>query len=157
MLGLILVPLTYSTFAPSKRMHSLENAQDQTLTHIESLSSKSPLVKTGYRPPNAQLIDAARKRQAKRERRLKRLVTVVLGWSLFGYMVYLIATTKPGISKLWDPYEILGLSTVCVMFLQNSRWNTNNFILVSRRESDQKTFQEACNAIPSGQNQAYCE
>lgn len=95
MLGLILAPLTYSTFAPSK----------------QSAASKTPLVKTGYRPPNANLIEAARKRQAKRERRLKRFITIVLGWSLFAYMSYLIATTKPGVSKMWDPYEILGIST----------------------------------------------
>ncbi|KAF8473578.1 Sec63 Brl domain-containing protein [Kalaharituber pfeilii] len=95
LLGLILAPLTYSTFAPSK----------------SSRASKIPLVQTGFVPPNADLIKAARRRQAKRERRLKRFISIVLGWGLFAYMVYLIVTTTTKVSKIWDPYEILGIST----------------------------------------------
>ncbi|KAF8417122.1 Sec63 Brl domain-containing protein [Tirmania nivea] len=95
MLGLILIPLTYSTFAPSKQLKA----------------SKAVLVKTGFMPPKAELIEASRWRQAKRERRIKRFLSIVVGWGLFSYMAYLVVTTKAGGSKLWDPYNILGISS----------------------------------------------
>lgn len=74
---------------------------------------KTPLLKdSSYKPPNSDLIDGARRRQAKRERRLKRFISIVFGWVLFAYMVYLIATTKNAEGKkIWDPYDILGIST----------------------------------------------
>lgn len=75
--------------------------------------SKTPLLKDStYKPPNSDLIDGARRRQAKRERRLKRFTSIVIGWVLFVYMAYLIATTKSVVGKIWDPYDILGISTV---------------------------------------------
>lgn len=78
--------------------------------------SKTPLLKdNAYKPPNSDLIDGARRRQAKRERRLKRFTSIVIGWVLFAYMVYLIATAKDVEGKIWDPYDILGISTVCLL------------------------------------------
>ncbi|KAI5804557.1 Sec63 Brl domain-containing protein [Geopyxis carbonaria] len=94
-LGLVLVPLTYSTFAPSKKLGT----------------SKVPLITdSGYNPPQHDSVEAARRRQAKKERRLKRFTAITLGWVLFAYMGYLIATTKNAAGKVWDPYEILGIS-----------------------------------------------
>lgn len=95
-LGLVLVPLTYSTFKPSKQLGT----------------SKEPLIKSSdYCPPQHETVDAARRRQAKRERRLKRFTALVLGWALFGYMCYLVATSEAiAAAKLWNPYQILGIS-----------------------------------------------
>ncbi|KAA8894784.1 Sec63 Brl domain-containing protein [Sphaerosporella brunnea] len=95
-LGLILVPITYSSFAPSKQLGT----------------SKEPLIKSSeYVPPHHEKVEAARRRQAKKERRLKRFTALVLGWAAFSYMCYLIATTSLVEGKIWDPYDILGIST----------------------------------------------
>ncbi|KAG0642887.1 Translocation protein sec63 [Tuber brumale] len=94
-LGLILCPLTYSTFAPSKQPGI----------------SKTPLIKeNNYKPPGNEVIEAARRRQKRKERRLKRFTSIVIGWALFAYMAYLIAVTANADGKIWDPYEILGIS-----------------------------------------------
>lgn len=71
-------------------------------------------MKTGFVPPRVELIEASRRRQAKRERRIKRFLSIVIGWGLFSYMAYLVVTTKAGVSKIWDPYDILGISSVCI-------------------------------------------
>ncbi|KAF8541424.1 Sec63 Brl domain-containing protein [Trichophaea hybrida] len=93
---LVLVPLSYSTFAPSKQIGA----------------SKVPLIKgPSYNPPQYEQVEASRRRQAKKERRLKRFTALVLGWAVFGYMCYLIATTDITVGKIWDPYQILGIST----------------------------------------------
>lgn len=84
--------------------------------------SKTPLLKDStYKPPNGDLIDGARRRQAKRERRLKRFTSIIIGWVLFAYMAYLIATAAENVEgKIWDPYDILGISTVrrSIVYLQ---------------------------------------
>lgn len=36
----------------------------------------------------------------------------MLGWALFGYMAYQVATTAVIAGKIWNPYDILGISTV---------------------------------------------
>ncbi|TGZ84212.1 hypothetical protein EX30DRAFT_338758 [Ascodesmis nigricans] len=95
-LGLVLIPLTYSTLRPSSVPGS----------------SKAPLINSpDYRPPKLASVEAARKRQARRERRLKRFASILIGWGVFGYMVFLIKTTETTASKIWNPYDILGIST----------------------------------------------
>jgi translocation protein SEC63 len=37
-----------------------------------------------------------------------------LGYAFMAYMVYLIAVTQRTVPKLWDPYDILGVSRVCL-------------------------------------------
>jgi translocation protein SEC63 len=82
---------------------------------LELGASKEPLIKSpDYAPPQHEKVDEARRRQAKKERRLKRFTALVLGWAAFGYMCYLIATTSLTAAKIWDPYDILGISTVCI-------------------------------------------
>lgn len=87
-------------------------SSDKVFYAAESKASMVHLVKTGFVPPRSDLIEAARRRQAKRERRLKRFISILLGWGLFVYMVYLIVTTEGVASKIWDPYEVLGISSV---------------------------------------------
>ncbi|KAJ3024312.1 UNVERIFIED_CONTAM: secretory subunit [Siphonaria sp. JEL0065] len=36
---------------------------------------------------------------------------LILGWAVFAFGAYKVATAELGESKLWDPYEILGVST----------------------------------------------
>ncbi|KAJ4311594.1 secretory subunit [Neodidymelliopsis sp. IMI 364377] len=90
---LVTVPATISFFRPSKE---LEN----TGTTIES----------NFTPEHADLIQGQRKKQKRSERRTKRGVLMLGGWSLNALMVYLIYVTARTITKIWDPYEVLGVS-----------------------------------------------
>ncbi|KAI9811039.1 MAG: secretory subunit [Thelocarpon impressellum] len=91
--GLVTLPLTYSLLKPSK---DLENT--------------APRIQSDYKPPHADLIDGQKRKQWRRERRLKRIATALLGWASMGWMIYLIMVTARTVPKLWDPYDILDIS-----------------------------------------------
>lgn len=91
--GLVTLPLTYSSLKPSKE---LENT--------------APRIHTDFRPPDGDVVDAQRRRQWRRERKLKRMVTAFLGWLVIGWMLYLIISTARTLPKIWDPYDVLGIS-----------------------------------------------
>jgi translocation protein SEC63 len=76
------------------------------------LAAIAPRHKSDFRPPHADVIDGRRKAQKKKERRLKRILTVLAGWATMALMVYLIIVTARTIPKMWDPYDILGISEV---------------------------------------------
>jgi translocation protein SEC63 len=58
------------------------------------------------------VIDGQKKKQRRRERKLKRIITVVVGWVVIGWMIYLIMVTAKTLVKIWDPYDILDISRV---------------------------------------------
>lgn len=89
----VTIPVTYSWLKPSKE---LEN----TATRIN----------TDFKPKHADLIEGQRKKQKRRERRLKRMLFSVTGWLLIAYMAYLMAVTARTVPKIWDPYDVLGVS-----------------------------------------------
>ncbi|KAI9741735.1 MAG: secretory subunit [Cirrosporium novae-zelandiae] len=91
--GLVTIPLTISLLRPTKE---LENT--------------APRIKSDFKPDHADLIDGQKRKQKRRERRVKRTITVIIGWALIAYMMYLIITTQRTLPKLWDPYTILGIS-----------------------------------------------
>ncbi|KAI5818681.1 Sec63 Brl domain-containing protein [Pyronema omphalodes] len=95
-LGLILVPLSYSTFAPSQQLRA---------------SNKPLITSPDYDPPRYEKVEAARRRQAKKERRLKRFTALVFGWAALGYVCYLISISTNPEGNVWDPYTILGIGT----------------------------------------------
>ena len=72
----------------------------------------APRIKSGFQPEHADLIDGQRKAQKRRERKLKRIIAVIVGWLLIGFMAYLIVVTARTIPKIWNPYDILGVSEV---------------------------------------------
>ncbi|KAL9031873.1 MAG: hypothetical protein Q9196_000128 [Gyalolechia fulgens] len=88
--GLITIPLTYALLKPTKE---LENT--------------APRIKSDFKPPDENLIQGQRRKQWRRERRLKRLIAVVVGYATMALMLYLIAVTKTTMPKIWDPYDIL--------------------------------------------------
>jgi len=90
---LVTVPTTISFLRPSKE---LEN----TGTRIES----------NFTPEHADLIQGQRKKQKRLERRIKRGLLMVAGWTLNAAMVYLIVVTARTVPKIWDPYDVLGVS-----------------------------------------------
>jgi translocation protein SEC63 len=73
----------------------------------------APRIKTAFRPEHADLIDGQKKAQKRKERKLKRGLAVIAGWAIMAFMVYLIIVTARMIPKIWNPYDILGISDVC--------------------------------------------
>ncbi|MCJ1308537.1 secretory subunit [Agyrium rufum] len=91
--SLVTLPLTYTLLKPSKE---LENT--------------APRIKSDFKPKDEDLIQGQRNKQWRKERRLKRIITVVLGWAVIGWMAYLIIVTQRTVPQIWDPYKILGIS-----------------------------------------------
>ena len=93
MVGLVTVPLTYNILKASTDL-------EQTATRVQS----------DFKPEKADLIEAQRRRRKRQNRKTKRIVAAVLGYAFMAYMAYLIAVTQRTVPKLWDPYDILGVS-----------------------------------------------
>ncbi|KAH8176314.1 dnaJ domain-containing protein [Sarocladium implicatum] len=91
--GLVTLPLTYTLLRPS--------TDDDAL---------APRIKTDYKSQHADVVESLRNAQKRRQRRIKRALVVVLGWAIMGGMVYLIMVTQRTILKIWNPYDILGIS-----------------------------------------------
>ncbi|KAL8664054.1 MAG: hypothetical protein Q9202_003346 [Teloschistes flavicans] len=91
--ALVTVPLTFSLLKPTKE---LENT--------------APRIRSDFKPPDDHLIQGQKRKQWRRERRLKRFITVVAGWVTMALMMYLIAVTKTSTPRIWDPYDILEIS-----------------------------------------------
>ncbi|OAP64348.1 hypothetical protein AYL99_00320 [Fonsecaea erecta] len=93
MAGLITVPLTYNVLKPS--------------TDLEQTAAR---VKSDFKPHNVDLIEAQRRRRKRQNRKTKRIIAVVVGYTFMAYMIYLIIVTQRTVPKMWDPYDILGVS-----------------------------------------------
>lgn len=87
------IPITYSIFKASP---DLEN----TGTRIES----------DYKPQDEDIIQAQRRKQKRKERKTKRIVSACVLWAVIIYMLYVISVTQRTIPQIWDPYDILGVS-----------------------------------------------
>lgn len=58
------------------------------------------------------MVQSLRSAQRRKQRKVKRTIVVLAGWALMGFMVYLIMVTVPTVHKIWNPYDILGISEV---------------------------------------------
>ena len=97
-MGIITVPLTYTVLKPSS-----------------DPGATAPRIKTDFRPEHADLVDGQRKAQKRKERKLKRGITVIAGWALMAFMAYLIMVTARTIPKIWNPYDILVIQDVSAL------------------------------------------
>jgi len=93
--GLITVPLTYNVLKKSTE-----------------LEKTAPRIQSDFKPKDDEIIQAQRRRQIRKERKLKRMVVTVIGYAIMAYMAYLIVVTQRTLPKIWDPYDILGVSRV---------------------------------------------
>jgi translocation protein SEC63 len=93
--ALVTIPLTYSLLKPSS-----------------DPGATAPRIRSDFKPEHADLIEIQRRKQRRRERRVKRIITVLLGWAMMGFMAYLIVVTARITPKIWNPYDILGISEV---------------------------------------------
>ena len=92
------LPLTYNVLKASDEL-------EQTGEKIES----------DFKPTHADIIDAQRRKQKRKDRKIKRIIAVVLGWVSMGYLGWLVYNAEQTRPRLWDPYDILGVSRVCSM------------------------------------------
>lgn len=76
------------------------------------LENTAPRIKSDFRPQNGDIIQKQKQKLLRKERRLKRIFTVLGGYAVMAWMVYLIIVTARTSPKIWDPYEILGISRV---------------------------------------------
>lgn len=90
----------------SSRVATLEA---DTRTELENTGTR---IESDFVPEHADLIQGQRKKQKRLERRLKRGLLMVLGWSLIAGMVYLIIVTARIVPKIWNPYDVLGIDSV---------------------------------------------
>ena len=76
------------------------------------LENTAPRIKSDFKPEDEDLIQGQKRKQWRKERKLKRIVTVALGYAVMAWMIYLIMVTARTIPTIWDPYNILGISRV---------------------------------------------
>ncbi|KAK3692433.1 translocation protein sec63 [Podospora appendiculata] len=67
-------------------------------------------VQTTFKHDHVPLVDSLRKKEKRKDRKLWLMAFVIAGWAVMGQMVYLIKTTEAPTAKLWNPYDILGIS-----------------------------------------------
>ena len=96
--SLVTLPLTYNILKKNKE-----------------IESTAPRIKSDFKPRHDDLIQAQRRAQKRKEFKTKRTIAVVLGYLVMAWMVYKITVTKRILPKIWDPYEILGLSRASVV------------------------------------------
>jgi translocation protein SEC63 len=82
------------------------------LNRTIELVNTAPRIRTDYKPKHADIIDGLKAKQKRKERKIKRMIFSIAGWSLMALMVYLIIVTARTVPKIWDPYEVLGVSRV---------------------------------------------
>jgi translocation protein SEC63 len=93
--SIVTLPLTYVLF---------KKTRDQ--------SASIQRTQSDFKPKHSDLIEAQRKAEKKKQRKLWLYITVVVGWAVMGYMLYLIQTTEAPVQQLWNPYDILGIADV---------------------------------------------
>ncbi|KDN71356.1 putative DnaJ domain-containing protein [Colletotrichum sublineola] len=91
--SIVTLPLGYTLIFPSK-----------------DIEAKAPRIQSDFKPENVDLIDKQRKAYQKKQRRIVRVIAVLLGLGVMAGMVYLILHVKSVTPKIWNPYDILGIS-----------------------------------------------
>ncbi|KAF4981344.1 hypothetical protein FZEAL_2829 [Fusarium zealandicum] len=91
--GLVTVPLTYTLLRPTRDQDAL-----------------APRIKTDFKTEHTATVESLKTTQKRKQWRVKRAISTVVGWSVMGGMVYLIMVTQRTIPQLWNPYDLLGIS-----------------------------------------------
>ena len=91
--AVLTLPATYSAIKPSK---DLENT--------------APKIRSDYKPENADIVEGLKKKQKRKERKVKRMLFSAFGWSVMTWMIWLIVITARTTPHVWDPYSVLGVS-----------------------------------------------
>lgn len=95
-LVLTLIPTLWTTWSVLRPSKDLENT--------------APRPRSDHQEQDAERIEILKKKQKRRERKVKRMIFTAVGWAIIFWMGYLILVTQRIMPKLWDPYEVLGIS-----------------------------------------------
>lgn len=106
--SLVTLPLTYSLL--------------RTPTPSTGSSSKASHITSPHQPPHADLIEAQRAKQKRKDAPTKRILTTAAGWALMAYMVYLVYVTARATPTVWNPYDILDIGMSASEKQINSRY-----------------------------------
>jgi hypothetical protein len=123
--GLITLPLTYNVFKAD--------------TNVEAAA---PPAEYNYKPEDEDLIQESKRKAKRRERKIKRMLAAVVGYLVMAGMVYLIIVTARITPRIYDPYDILGVSRVCLsprLPLLRS-WGTPKRIWEKNADSDYRVL-----------------
>src|SRR4051812_30284661 len=66
-------------------------------------------IHTDFKHAHTDTINALRKQEKRKDRKLWLIVAVAAGWAVMAYMLYLIQTTEAPVHKIWNPYDILNI------------------------------------------------
>ncbi|KAI1842781.1 hypothetical protein JX265_002682 [Neoarthrinium moseri] len=91
--SVVTLPLTYSLLRPST-----------------DASAIAPRVQSPFKAENQAIVDAQRATQRRKQRKLKRGLVAVLGWLFMAANFWLALTAQHTTAKIWNPYDILGIS-----------------------------------------------
>ncbi|KAE9982282.1 hypothetical protein BLS_006289 [Venturia inaequalis] len=80
------------------------------LRKSKDLENTAPRIHSDYQPEHADIIAKLKAKQKRKERKIKRAIVSIVGWLVIAFMVYLIIVTARTITKIWDPYDVLGVS-----------------------------------------------
>ena len=105
--GIITLPLTYNVLKKD--------------TNVEA--SAAPR-QDDHETEDDDLIKDSRRKAKRKERKLKRILAVILGYAVMAGMIYLIVITARVTPRLYNPYDVLGVSTVSVLRLHSAKWCT---------------------------------
>jgi len=100
------------------------------------LENTGTRIDSDFTPEHADLIQGQRKKQKRAERRIKRGILMLLGWAMNAMMVYLIIVTARTVPKIWDPYEVLGISRVRMLLRESLLGYLLTEHAVGRREGN---------------------
>lgn len=123
---------------------------------MTDLENTAPRIKSDFKPEHADLVEAQKRKRLRKERRIKRIITVILGYVVMTWMVYLILVTARTVTKSYDPYDILGVSRVGAIIESSCTEASKKFILTEyiecRRKSDLPPLQASLSRLPPRQN-----
>jgi len=91
--AILTLPATYSAIIPSK-----------------DLESTAPRIRSDYKPEHADMVEGLKKKQKRKERKVKRMLFSGFGWGVIVWMIWLILITARTTPQIWDPYSVLGIS-----------------------------------------------
>lgn len=140
--GLVTLPLTYVLYKGTR-----------------DPAASFPRIKSAYRPKDAEVIVATRKKDKRKDNKLWLVFLVVLGWSVMAYTMYLIYVTPATVRSIWNPYDILGISEVWIADRALSHiycLPNNSAVVVRHREGHQEHLQEAVAHLAPGQGPTGC-
>jgi translocation protein SEC63 len=136
--GLITLPLTYNVFKAD--------------TNVEAAA---PPAKYNYKTDDEDLIQESKRKAKRRERKVKRMLAATLGYLVMAGMVYLIIVTARTTPRIYDPYSILGVSSVCLALAfpssdctcLRSAYERQKFADLKLQSADEKTLKKFYNKL----------